>query len=412
MPIRRLLLLFRLLILAAGIVLSVSVHAENVEAEGIALIDAGGLDKARQLAVEDALRKAEETAGMAVSATSVRTSDGGMRENASFRALGTAGNPTIIKEWREGGAFYVRLRTEVTDVTPHDSGSIVRPSYRKKTAVTQFHVAQPLQVQDIDDIWNGYPLTLLRRLDESGLFLPIHANAGPTLGKLPLPLDRAQNRETVRLLAEQSGAQFVLSGIISDAGALPSGLPKFLPSALVSKLPPNKSGSRRIEVEIFLHDGITGALVARFRAQENALGDPEVGSDKPFGSSTFFSTPFGSAVARLLDRQTQFIRKELEHLPFNAKIVRIDGNRLFFDAGATSGVAVGDKFMLYALSSVTEALEPGSNRLLGIAEKPAAGLTVKQVQPLFAVGESDGKNLKIQIGDMIRFERATISRKK
>lgn len=398
MLVRRFLPLFRLLILAAGIVLSAQPLAETVEVEGVALIDDGGLGKARQLAVEDALRKAEESVGMEVSAAAIRTSNGGMRENTRFRAQGVASHPLILKEWREDNALYVLVRAEVT---PRQASQ----QYRKKIAVTQFHVAQPLQVQDLDNIWNGYPLALLRRLDESGLFLPIHTATEPEFGKLALPLDRSQNRETVRLLAEQSGAQFVLSGVISDAGAdAPTGLlPKFLP---------NDSASRRIEVEIFLHDGITGALITRFRAQESASGKPTVGRDKPFGSAAFFATPFGGAVARLLDKQAQFVANELGRLPFTAKVNRIEGNRLFFDAGATSGVAVDDKFMLYALSSITEAMEPGSNRLLGIAEKPVAGLTVKQVQPLFSVGESDGKNLKIQIGDMIRFERATISREK
>lgn len=411
MPVPRFLPFFRLFILAAGFILAFSTYAAKVEVEGAALIDAGGLDKARQLAVEDGLRKAEDLAGVDVSATSIRTPEGEVRENSRFRAMGTASNPTIIREWREGDTLYVRLNAEITPADPHPHKS---PSYRKKIAVTQFHVAQPLQVQDLDNIWDGYPLALLRRLDESGLFLPIHTAASSALGKLALPLDRAQNRETVRLLAEQSGAQIVLSGFIHDAGAtMPSGiLPKFLPSAIVPKSLANDPGSRRIEVEIFLHDGITGALIAHFRAHETATGNPVVGRDKPFGSAAFFSTPFGSAVAQLLDRQSRFITDELGNLPFNAKIIRVEGNLLFFDAGGTSGVAAGDKFMLYTLSPLTETMEPGSNRLLGITEKPAAGLTVRQVQPLFSLGESDGKNLKIQIGDMIRFERATISREK
>lgn len=391
----RILALLRLLILAAGMVSSAATLAQTVEVEGAALIDSGGLDKARQLAIEDALRKADESVGMGVSAAAISTPERGMRENTRYRALGIAAKPNILKEWREDNTLYVRLRAEVV---PRE----VSLAYRKKIAVTQFHVAQPMQVQDIDDIWNGYPLALLRRLDESGLFLPIHTDTWPSLGKLALPLDRAQNRETVRLLAEQSGAQFVLSGVIIDAGGEQ-------PSGILQKYLFNDPGSRRIEVEIFLHDGITGALITHFRAQENTVGSPTVGRDIPFGSAAFFTLPYGGAVTRLLDRQTQFITRELGRLAFNAKIIRVEGNRLFFDAGATSGVAIGDKFMLYGLSSITEALEFGSNRLLGISEKPVAALTVKQVQPLFSIGESDGKNLKIQIGDMIRFERATIS---
>jgi hypothetical protein len=395
------------LALVAGMVFSVWAHAGMVEAEGAATIDAGGVDKARQLAIKDALRKAEESAGMEVSSSTVRTTDGNLRENSRFRPLGVAANPTVLNEWREAGTLFVRIRADVTL-------SEKPQSYRKKIAITQFYVADPLQVQDIDNIWNGYPLALLRRIGDSGLFLPVQTSGWPALGQLPLPLDRAQNRETVRLLADQSGAQFVLSGIIYDAGTDPSSgvMPKFVPSILVPKSLRNVPGSRRIEAEIFLHDGITGALIANFRAQESAPLDPAVSRDKPFGSAAFFATGFGGAVARLLDRQAQFIVKELGHMPFNAKVIRTEGNRLFFDAGATSGMIAGDKFLIYTLSSVTDAMEPSSNRLLGIAEKPAASLTVKQVQPLFSVGESDAKNLKIQIGDMIRFEPPGIPRNK
>jgi hypothetical protein len=393
------------LALVASMIFSVWVHAGTVEVEGAAAIDAGGVDKARQLAIKDALHKAEESAGMAVSSGSVRTGDGNLRENSRFRPLGVAANPMILNEWREGGILFVRVRA---DVTPSEKPQ----PYRKKIAITQFYVANPLQVQDIDNIWNGYPLALLRWIEGSGLFLPAQTSGWPALGQLALPLDRAQNRETVRLLADQSGAQFVLSGIIYDAGTdQPSGvMPKFVPSGILPKFLRNDPGSRRIEAEIFLHDGITGALIANFRAQETASLNPAVGRDKPFGSAAFFATGFGGAVTRLLDRQAQFIVRELGRLPFNAKIIRVEGNRLFFDAGATSGMAVGDKFLIYTLSSVTDILELSNSRLLGIAEKPAASLTVKQVQPLFSVGESDANNLKIQIGDMIRFESSGIQR--
>lgn len=365
--------------------------AQPVEAEGMALIDAGGIGKARQLAIEDALRQVDEAAGMSVVSGEIRGSDGSLTENSRYRALGHGSNPQVLREWREDNALYVRIRAEV--VAREES-----LSYRKKIAVTQFHVAQPLQVQDIDNIWNGYPNALLQRLERSGMFLPVYPSGG--LGRLELPLDRPQNRDTVRMLAEQNGAQFVVSGIVHDAGA-------DVTEGMLQKILSNKQDSRRIEVEIFLHDGLTGTVISRFRAVEAAQGHIRPGRDKPFGSAAFFATDFGAAVARLIDRQVQVTVKELGRLPFIAKIVRIEGERLFFDAGATSGVGVGDRFMLYTLSPLTEAAELGNNRLLGIAEKPAATLAVKQVQPLFSVGVAEAQPQKIQIGDMIRFERAS-----
>lgn len=390
---------FLLLALAAAVFFSVAVRAETVEALGMALIDGDGVEDARRLAVQDALYKAEDAAGVDVTSTSVQGGDGKLRENSRIRPVASAVDPVIVDEWREGATLYVRVRAELLKRDDIQA----KQTFRKKIAVTQFHVAHPLQVQDIDNIWNGYPLALLQRIEASGQFLPVQTANWPALGRLELPLDRAQNRETVRLLADQSGAQFVLSGIVHDAGA--DG-----PAGSAMKLLTRNAGSRRIEVEIFLHDGVTGALVAHFRAQESAAGNDAVGRDKPFGSAAFFTSPFGQAVSRLLDRQARFIVTELGKLPFVAKIIRIEGKHLYFDAGSTSGLAAGDKFLLYTVTPLGDAVELASNRLLGVAEKPAASLTVKQVQPLFAVGESDARNQKIQIGDMIRFESSAMSR--
>ncbi|MBS4097626.1 MAG: flagellar assembly protein T N-terminal domain-containing protein [Sulfuricella sp.] len=389
MQLARFFRIFLLVLLTLGWV--VSAAAQPIEAEGSALIDAGGIGKARQAAIEDALRKAEEEAGMSVVSSELRGSDGSVRETSRYRALGRASNPMVVKEWREDNALYVHIRAEVM---PRDESL----SYRKKIAVTQFHVAQPMQVQDLDNIWNGFPNALMQRLESSGMFLPVYPAGG--MGRLELPLDRPQNRETVRILAEQSGAQFVVSGIIHDAGAE-------VADGILQKALRGKSDSRRIEVEIFIHDGLTGAVITRFRAYEATQGNVQPGRDKPFGSAVFFATDFGAAVARLIGREAQVVVNELGRLPFIAKIVRIEGERLFFDAGATSGVGVGDRFMLYTLSPLSDAAELGNNRLLGIAERPAATLTIKQVQPLFAVGVAEVQPQKIQIGDMIRFERAS-----
>lgn len=389
MRLARLLFIFHAAFFVLG--WAVSAVAHPVEAEGIALIDAGGIGKARQAAIEDALRQADEAVGMSVVSGELRGGDGTVSETSRYRALGRATHPQVLKEWREDNAFYVRIRAEVM---PREDSL----SYRKKIAVTQFHVSKPLQVQDIDNIWNGYPNTLLQRLERSGMFLPVYPTGG--LGRLELPLDRPQNRDTVRMLAEQNGAQFVVSGIIHDAGAE-------IADGMLQRALRGKPDNRRIEVEIFLHDGLTGAVVTRFRAVETTQGNVQPGRDKPFGSAAFFATDFGAAVARLIDRQVHLVVNELGRLPFVAKIVRIDGERLFFDAGSTSGVGVGDRFMLYSLSPLTEASELGNSRLLGIAEKPVATLTVKQVQPLFSVGMAEAQPRKIQIGDMIRFERAS-----
>lgn len=89
-----------------------------------------------------------------------------------------------------------------------------------------------------------------------------------------------------------------------------------------------------------------------------------------------------------------------------ATIVRIDGNRIYIDAGVTSGLSPGDKLTIYRQNPLAPVQRLASQVDLGIPETPVGTLTLQQVQPLFSVG-NPGKDLttaNIQVGDLVRFE--------
>lgn len=282
--------------------------------------------------------------------------------------------------------------------------AVAEPLYRKKVTATRFHVVNSLQVEDIADIWSAYPLELLRRLEAAGGALPLNSVAALLPDGQPNP-DSPANREMVRRIAEQHGSQFVVSGVILDAGADNDGVrraerpwpwPNFKPEPSV----------RRLEVEIFLHDGVTGALILRHRDSAVASGRVMVGRNKPFASGVFLDTPFGQAVAQVLDAQVETVSAELARQPFMANIVRIEGRKIYIDAGGASGLAPGSRLTVYRKNPATPVHALAGQNMPGIPEASVSSLTLFQVQPLFAVGElaTDPARINLQIGDFVRIE--------
>jgi len=403
--------------------------AQSIEAEGLAALDAGGMEQARQEAVQDALQQAALSAAARVEASSNIDAAGRMQESVRVTPAAVISSHTVLREWSADGLLHVQIRAEVRPrekAAPANSSQVAparTSNFKKKIAVTRFHVVNSLQVEDIANIWDGYPLELLRRLEMSGNALPVNSVSSLlSAGSEPI-VDSPANQDMIRRIAEQTGSQFVISGVILDAGfgggtirpywgwqgkedGVRSELALPWPNIAVG-LKPGPS-ERRLEVEIFLHDGLTGALIARHRTSTEAGGRVTVGRNKPFASAAFFATPFGRSTDLLINTQVEAISNELACLPFMANIVRIEGKKVFLDAGGTSGLRPGDRLTVYHKHSNTPVSGLSGATELGIPETSATTVTLRTVQPLFSLGElaADPAMLKLQVGDVARFEAA------
>lgn len=422
------------LLALATLLISSAAAAQSIEAEGLAALDAGGMEQARQEAIQDALQQAAINAAARVEASSDIDAAGRLQESVRVTPAAVISSHTVLREWRTDGLLHVQIRAEIRPqeeiVAPPNTNQKAparTPGFKKKIAVTRFHVVNSLQVEDIANIWDGYPLELLRRLEMLGNVLPVNSVASLlSAGSEPI-VDSPANQDMIRRIAEQTGSQLVISGVILDAGfgggtirpywgwqgkedGARSELALPWPNIAVG-LKPGPS-ERRLEVEIFLHDGLTGALVARHRASTEADGRVTVGRDKPFASAAFFATPFGKSTDRLINTQVEAISNELACLPFMANIVRIQGKKVFLDAGGTSGLRPGDQLTVYRKNSNAPISNLSGATSLGIPETSVTAVTLRAVQPLFAQGElaADPAKLNLQVGDVARFEAALPAR--
>ena len=369
------------------------VVAAPAEAEGLAAIADGGLARARQLAIRDALEQLGLRSGARVDVAAGASTRGKTVESSRVQPAVDFERYTVLREWQTGQVLHVRIAVKEEDARPRGS---VNLGYKKKIVVTPFRVRRSSQLDDVDDIGTRLPQELLRRMSAGGKFL------GKESAYVISPGTNGPSADTaaVRRIASMYESQFVISGEILDAS-------NYEQPAYYGLL--NKD-ARRIEIAFYVHDGLSGALLARRTALVEQVGARRVGRDKPFGSASFAATPFGGAILRALDEGIAAIEADIAALPFMAKVVQVQGERIFIDAGTTSSVAPGDQLVIYRSDPRQQVYGADPLVPLGTVEAPVGTLSIVQVQPGFAIGTvtPPGAAKQVSAGDMVRFDVAVM----
>ena len=377
MPRRGLAALFLLTLLG----LAPLTQAGMVEAEGSAMIMNGAVNLAREQAVRNAMRQAMLQTEAHVASTSMISTNVLMIESARIHSSGTIEDVKVLDEWQEGELYHVRIRAHVPAKGAVAAEKNVR--YRKRVAVLQFTVENRRHIIDMPDLEVRMPQELVRLMNNSDGFIAVDAS------RFRLDMRQAQALETANIvrLADELGVQFIVTGAIRDMS----------PHNYVLYQ------NRHLETEIGVYDGLSGTRLAAHRFSEN-VGSGRLfrGAIVPFSSPEFVNTHYGRALDRIMNRKLEMVIADLAPLPFSARIIQVDGTRIFFNAGSVARVKTGDVLMTYRLEP-----EPMMDRhrkgFLGYRETPLATLAVQQVQPLFAVGELETK-AELKVGDIVRFE--------
>lgn len=418
-------LFFLRLALFVSLFLTGGASSQTIDVEGAAPIMNGNIQAARQQAVRDALKQAALASSARVTGSSHLDMHGELHENLVVTPAASVLGHAILDAWESGDIAHVLIRAEIRETAYLNGSSDVQtiaPKHRKKVAVSRYFVLNSHQVEDIADIWNGYPSELLRQLEQKGGVLPMSMPFSDLAGGREIRPESSATQRAVRNMATVNGSQFVIAGVIMDAGFGGDGIRPYVGwqgeeqgqrSEVVWPWPNVAFGlksvptSRRFEVETFLFDGLTGALISRHRHHATANGSVRIGRDKSFASSGFNATLFGQKISTTLTAQSDALAQDIARIPFMANIVRIEGSKLYLDAGGTSGLSPDDKLKVYARGLATPVSSLNTSAMLGIPETPVTSATLVQVQPLFSIGETPGDAAKmgIQVGDLVRYEK-------
>lgn len=306
---------------------------------------------------------------------------------------------------RPGNASVSPLAVKTVDITPDANASNIdvlaqgRPAdrpFKKKILATAFVVNKLGQVTDIDNIEQGFPRELLRKLELSHKFLIRSSNNLLSFSNQP----ENPGLRLVKQVAAENDSQFVIAGEIRNAGI---GIEKKYWGLW-------KTNKRHIEIEFAVFDGLSGALLAKHNVFKRADDKATVGLDKPFGSAAFYATSYGKAINELLDESASLITKDLESHAVLAKILKIENGQIVIDAGKSSEILAGDLATVEVFNNElpTSGLNSSQAKPLeyGLAHASVGKIAIIQTQQLFSVGElsAEVKPEDVKVGDFVRFE--------
>jgi len=372
-------------ILLLSIVLTVQiVCAKSIEVEGSAIIVDGAVNKARLDAIQNAIRQAVLQNSAQITTASIVSENIMIMDSTKIRSSGKVTNVVVVDEWRNEDEIHVLIRATVFDNKQQTTRS---KGYRRKLAVVQFHVADRRDIEDLQNIEIEYPRRLLRRIEEGGGILGVDATNYVLDSRTSnLDFDAGHpGKETIVNLASTLGVQFIVSGIIRDMTVVDSFINSY----------------RALSLELQVYDGLSGALLSRTSINKK-VHTGRNDNDTVFGSREFFETIFGKVIHKVLSKQVASVQSAIFRLPVTVRVVRSEGKKVYFDAGALSLVHVGDMLMAYKVAN-TPLVKKANLQEYGFAERPVATVTVKKIQPLFSMGELETDKISLQPGDLLRF---------
>ena len=371
------------LFLATLLSISTSVLAtRTIEAEGSAVIMNGAVQLARQQAIRSAMKYAAMQLGAQVDTSTAVSANVLIIDSTRINASGTVKDVQVIDEWQDNGLLYVRIRA----VAPKQRQSNESPSaaYRKKIAAVQFSVLHRTHTHDLPGIEKDLPRELLRRLETSEDYLVVDGT--DYLVGSPYSTANFDHASVVTRIAEKLGAQILITGTIRDMG---------INKGLIFS-------SRRAEIEVSIFDGLSGTKLASHRFSETADDASYFKRNTAnFSQPGFLQSNFGKTLNRMLDRQVEMLTTDINKVPFSARVLRASGKIIYFDAGDTSKVRVGDTLTAYRLNP--EPVRAMNQRFLGREEEALSSLVITRVQSGFAVGELETQEARLFAGDLIRF---------
>ncbi len=379
-------------------------HTNVVTVEGQAAINKGMPLLAKKQALQDAIRQASMQSSVNIHSQTLVSQNNVSIDTVSMRSAAAVGNTKIIKEWTTDNIYHVVALVELA------ADNFCTPHHRKRIIATAFPLVKQEQVTayETQDLYSGIPRELNNHLIESGDFIGSNAtdiNLYPRADLAPEIQDRtAYHPSKVMQIAASNGMQLVLSGVIRDlevestqymSGAGPLAFARSLAREVVAR--------RGIGLDVYVHDGFTGALLFQQRYVDDVVGDVWIPATYTVGSERFNSTSTGEKIAKIIEQASADIRQSLSCYPFATRIIEIKDNKVVIDAGAQERLNVGDQLVVYSTGGDDLNLEGGLS-FIGKDRQPAGVLTILNIMPRYAVGslEVPAHELGIRVGDWVK----------
>ncbi|MCL5023433.1 MAG: CsgG/HfaB family protein [Nitrospirae bacterium] len=274
---------------------------------------------------------------------------------------------------------------------------------KKRIAVTKFEN----KVTGVYGNWrlgDGFAEMLTTELMRTGKFVVVERQAlQDVLGEQELGQSGAVRKETAAKVGQVLGAQIIVRGVVSEFTLNESGTGGGI--GIAGFRIGGKSSNAHVAVDIRLVDTTTGQVLqshsAVGKAESSGVSVGVSRGDVDFGAETFKNTPLGQATRQAIQDAVSFIIANMESVPFSAKVVKAEGNKIYINAGSQMNIHRGLKF--YAYSVGEDIVDPDTGLKLGADEKLMGTVEVRDVQDKYSVGFlQSGSGLKR--GDVLKLQ--------
>jgi hypothetical protein len=382
------------------VLFSQCVCAEWVQVVGKASYQKGNYEQAREKAREDALQQAIMQIGSHVKSEQKVVNGILKYDQISVSSQARVNKSLVLDEYIWKGVLHLSMNVDVDEI-PTCSGSQAS-TYKKQVVVLGFSVQSPDQARlgAIQDVNRGLSSILNQALHERGdlvVFQSSQHSLYEDLINAPSSYTEQQTLTKAAAFAKQTGAQFVISGVVRDLGFEDESALSTSYWAKLKRFQANTN--RRFSVDIFVHDGFSGSIIWQKNFALSAKWTTDPDKKIGFGSAEFWQDEYGIAVGHLVNDMATMVDDQLRCQPFMSRISRVDGKTIHFQSGASSGVRPGDKLALYRTFNFYNA-----DLLKGVElTNVKTVLTVSQVHPGFASGNIsvDPGRLNIQVDDLV-----------
>lgn len=362
--------------------LAAPVSAQWYETTGKALIRQGDSAQARQLATEDAVKRALLYAGASVRSVQQVTDGLLTQESLQVESVGEVRQVQLVSEVTRNGYFEVTIRA---DIEP-GAESCETPAYKKKLLITPFRLRVPEQaiVGDLFEIGTVSGKVFSEKLTEIG------HSSWPAAYNNPIEFSQLSYLER-KALQQQLGARYLLTASVDDVslgGAIGTNWTFWT----------DADRDRYYHLQVNVFDLSEERTVFSQKYEATASWTIRKGSKLDPNYHRFWETAYGKAAERVLNAAAMDVEEAIRCEPLQADVIQVKQNQVLLSIGKAHGVKTGDQFQLVHRREVPDSfgrIQP----LLSVTE-----LTVRVTQTsseaAWAVSVADALLTNIQSGDL------------
>jgi hypothetical protein len=158
-----------------------------------------------------------------------------------------------------------------------------------------------------------------------------------------------------------------------------------------------------VGIDVRVIDTTTGQIVQSHHVESKIEShglSADVGvRNVSFGADSFEKTPLGQATGQAIGQVVAFILATSRSVSWTGRVVEVNGEQVFVNAGADAGLRPGDRF---TISTVARQLtDPATGAVLGAIEAPLGEVVVVNVQPDYSIAQM-AASFQTKRGDLVK----------